>query len=258
MTAPRLPLAFLQRPITHRALHGLDDNCPENSRAAIRAAIAAGYGIEIDLQLSADGQAMVFHDDELDRLTDATGPVRARTAVELGTIALRHGDGECIPSFAEVLELVAGQVPLLVEIKDQDGAMGTNVGALEAAAIADLRDYQGDVALMSFNPNSMAEVARLAPHLARGLTTSAYDPLEWAPLSPARCDELRDIPDFERVSASFISHEASDVGCDRVRSLRAAGVPVLSWTLRTPAQEAEIASLVDNVTFENYLSAFGA
>ena len=71
-------------------------------------------------------------------------------------------------------------------------------------------------------------------------------------------DELRDIPDFERVGASFISHEASDVTRDRVQSLRHDGVPVLSWTLRSPEQEAEVAALVDNVTFENYLSAFGA
>ncbi|PXW84316.1 glycerophosphoryl diester phosphodiesterase family protein [Ruegeria sp. P4] len=133
MSGPRLPAAFLQRPITHRALHVLREKCPETSRAAVRAAIKAGYGIEIDLQLCADGRAMVFHDDE-----------------------------------------------------------------------------------------------------------------------------LRDIPDFERGGASFINHEASDVTRDRVQSLRHHGVPVLSWTLRSPEQEAEVAALVDNVTFENYLSAFGA
>jgi len=258
LSTPSLPAAFLQRPITHRALHGQQDNCPENSRAAIRAAIDAGYGIEIDLQLSADGRAMVFHDDALDRLTGETGPVRARSAAELAAIPLSNGDGEGIPSFAEVLKIVAGQVPLLVEVKDQDGAMGPDVGALEAAAVADLHGYAGPVALMSFNPHSVAELARLAPQLPRGLTTSAYDPQVWTPVTAARCAALREIPDFERTGACFISHEAGDVARTRVQELRAAGVPVLCWTIRSPQQEVEVRRFVDNVTFENYLSSLDA
>ena len=127
-----LPAAFQTRPIAHRALHDRSDGRPENSRAAIRAAIARGYGIEIDLQLSADGQAMVFHDYALDRLTSARGAIRDRTAEALGAIALTGGD-EGIPTLAEVLAITAGQVPLLVEIKDQDGAMGPDVGPLEQA-----------------------------------------------------------------------------------------------------------------------------
>ena len=104
----KLPAAFFNAPISHRALHDITDGRPENSRAAIRAAIAAGYGIEIDLQISKDGQAMVFHDYDMNRLTEATGEVSDYTAAELGEIALRHGE-EGIPTFAEVLELVAGQ-----------------------------------------------------------------------------------------------------------------------------------------------------
>ena len=124
---------FLSTPLAHRALHDVRDGRPENSLAAIRAAMARGYGIEIDLQLSRDGQAMVFHDDRLDRLTGAVGPVRQKTAAELAGTVLSGGK-EGVPRFAEVLALVAGQVPLLVEIKDQDGALGPNVGTLEAAA----------------------------------------------------------------------------------------------------------------------------
>ncbi|TNJ47527.1 glycerophosphodiester phosphodiesterase family protein [Phaeobacter sp. B1627] len=259
MPRPSLPPEFLSRPITHRALHGQHDACPENSRAAIRAAIDAGYGIEIDLQLSADGRAMVFHDDTLDRLTRQTGPTRSRSAADLGSVVLNKSDGEGIPTFAEVLDIVAGQVPLLVEIKDQDGAMGPGgVGPLEAAAVADLRGYEGPVALMSFNPHSMAEVARLAPDLPRGLTTSSFDPAVWTSLSAERCNELREIPDFDRVRACFISHQASDVLRDRVRELRAAGVPVLSWTIRSPDEEATVRQGADNVTFEGYLSPLPA
>ncbi|NIZ13971.1 glycerophosphodiester phosphodiesterase family protein [Phaeobacter sp. HF9A] len=252
MTAPALPAAFLQYPITHRALHGQSDACPENSRAAIRAAIEAGYGIEIDVQPSADGVAMVFHDYSLDRLTDESGPIKARSARELGAIPLKNGDGEGIPSFAEVLEIVAGQVPLLVEIKDQDGEMGPNVGALEAAVAADLAGYAGPVALMSFNPHSVAELARIAPDVPRGLTTSSYEAADWKILPADRRAELREIPDFDRVGASFISHQASDVASARVQALRGQGVAILSWTIRSPEQEAEVRQYVDNVTFEGY------
>jgi len=248
-----LPDDLLRLPVAHRALHDLAAGRPENSRAAIRAAIAAGYAIEIDLQLTADGQAMVFHDYDLKRLTHDSGPLRQRTAAELSQIPLAGGDGEGIPRFSEVLELVAGRVPLLIEIKDQDGAMGPDVGPLEAAAAAALKGYEGPLALMSFNPHSMAEMARLAPDLRRGLVTSAYDPTDW-PLSTATGDHLREIPDFDRVEACFISHEAADLARPRVRALHAEGVPVLCWTIRSPAAEAEARKLADNITFEGYLA----
>ena len=253
---PRLPESLRRLPVAHRALHDRGLRRPENSRAAIRAAIAAGYAIEIDLQLTADGHAVVFHDDTLDRLTAATGPVRARSAAELGAILLRDAD-DGIPTFAEVLSLVAGQVPLLVEIKDQDGAMGPGVGVLEAATARCLAGYDGDVAVMSFNPHSMAEMARLLPRVPRGLTTSAYSS-DWVPLSQDVCDRLRGIPDYDRVGASFISHEWRDLERARVAELAAQGADVLCWTIRSPEDEAAARRIACNVTFEGYAAAIPA
>lgn len=249
-----LPAAFLRTPLAHRALHDRTQRRPENSLAAISAAIAAGYGIEIDLQLSSDGQAMVFHDDDLDRLTLATGPITHRTATELRTITVRDSD-DPIPTFTEVLALVTGRVPLLVEIKDQDGTLGPNVGALEAAAAGALRGYPGPVALMSFNPHSVAALARLAPDLPRGLITSAYDPTAWSPLPAAICDRLREIPDYSRTAASFISHEWTDLTRPRVADLKAQGAAILCWTIRSPTEEAEARKIADNITFERYQAA---
>lgn len=244
--------AFIDIPLAHRALHDVADGRPENSRAAIRAALDAGYGIEIDLQLSADGQAMVFHDYDLSRLTGATGPINARSAAELGQIALRGGtDG--IPTLREVLALVAGRVPLLIEIKDQDGAMGPNVGPLEQAAAEALAAYRGPVAVMSFNPHSVAEMARLLPQVARGIVTSAYEPDDW-PLSTQICDHLRTIPDYARTGSSFISHEAFDLGRARVADLKQGGARVLCWTIRSPEEEAEARKVAENITFEGYLA----
>lgn len=248
---PDLSATFLAAPIAHRGYHDDAQQRPENSRAACRAAIAAGYGIELDLQLSADAQAMVFHDYDLHRLTGQAGAVRLKSAEELGEVTLSHGDGETIPTLTEILEITKGQVPLLIELKDQDGAMGPEIGALEAATIAALQGYRGDVALMSFNPHSVAELARLAPQTARGLVTSSYDASDWN-LSAAVCDRLRDIPDFTRVNASFISHEVHDLARPRVQALREDGTPVLCWTVKSAEVEAEARKLSDNVTFEGY------
>lgn len=251
MTRVPLPDSFLRLPITHRALHDRAAGRIENSPAAIRAAVAAGYGIEVDLQLSSDGVPMVFHDEVLDRLTDQTGPVNVRTAVDLGHIRLT-GSTDTIPTLAEVLALIGGQVPLLIEIKDQSLVMGPTDGRLEAATAKALEGYRGDVALMSFNPASVAHLARLAPNLPRGITTSAYDPDDWAPMPADMCAHFRAIPDYDSTGSSFISHEALDLARPRVAELKAQGARVLCWTIRSPEQEAEARKHADNVTFEGY------
>ncbi|MEX0364600.1 MAG: glycerophosphodiester phosphodiesterase family protein [Ruegeria sp.] len=250
---PRLPPAFLDAPLAHRALHDVTDGRPENSRAAIRAAMDRGYGIEIDVQLSADDQAMVFHDYALDRLADGTGPVRVVPAGTLAQTPLKGGS-EGIPTLPEVLNLVAGRVPLLIEIKDQDGGMGADIGPLEQATANALAGYTGPVALMSFNPHSVARMADLCPDIPRGIVTSAYRAADW-PLSAATRDRLRDIPDFERVAASFISHEAGDLDRPRVADLKAQGANILCWTIRSPEEEARARQVAQNVTFEGYLAA---
>jgi len=250
---PRLDTAFLTTPLAHRALHDVADGRPENSRAAIAAAIAAGYGIEIDLQLTADNFAVVFHDYGLQRLTHAKGPVRALTLDALSQTPLSGGN-EGIPDLPEILALVAGRVPVLIEIKDQDGAMGPQIGPLEAAAATALRGYTGPVAVMSFNPHSVARMGTLCPDIPRGLVTSAYAPTEW-PLPVATCDRLRDIPDFDGVGASFISHEAADLSRPRVAALKSAGADILCWTVRSPEAEAEARKIAQNITFEGYLAA---
>lgn len=246
-----LPPPFLQVPLAHRAYHDLAAGRCENSPAAFAAAIAAGYGIECDVQLTADGQAAVFHDETLERLTAETGPVRARRMSDLASVRLKGGGGT-IPSLPEMLALVAGRVPLLVEIKDQDGAMGPEIGALEHAVAEALEGYAGPVAVMSFNPHSVALMARLAPGVPRGLTTSAYRPGEWPELTAATCDRLRDIPDYDRAGACFISHEGSDLSRPRVAELKARGAAILCWTIRSPAEEAMARAVADNVTFEGY------
>lgn len=246
-----LPAIFLKTPIAHRAFHNRGLGRPENSRAAILAAIQMGYNIEIDVQLSADGVAVVFHDYELRRLTHSVGRVQALSAQALGAVRLRDCD-EGIPTLREVLDLVAGRVGILIEIKDQDGAMGADVGRLEADVAAALRDYAGPVAVMSFNPHSIAVFHSFSPETAVGLTTSGYTADGWPLLSAATRDHLRGIPDADRVGASFISHEAADLTRVRVADLKSQGLAILCWTIRSRAAEDDARRIAHNVTFEGY------
>jgi glycerophosphoryl diester phosphodiesterase len=249
----QLPAAFLSKPIAHRALHDKAKGRPENSLAAVRAAVEAGYGIEIDVQPSRDGVAMVFHDYDLERVTGRAGAIATLNAEELRAIRLLGGS-EGIPTLREVLDTVAGKVPLLIEIKDQDGHMGPNLGPLGAAVAHELEGYEGPVAVMSFNPHAVAEMGRLAPNIPRGITTSAYIPDEWVPLPARICTHLRAIPDFESTESCFISHEVADLHRPRVAEIRALGAAILCWTVTSPALEAEARQVADNITFEGYLA----
>ncbi len=246
-----LPAAFLNRPLAHRGLHDKTAGRVENSLGAFQAAVDARYGIELDVQMSADGRAMVFHDYDLGRLTGEKGPIAQRTAADLGQITLNHST-DTIPTLAQVLALVAGRAALLIEIKDQDGAVGPNVGPLEAAIATDLADYAGPVAVMSFNPHSVAEMARLAPDLPRGLTVGGAGDSTYRNVKPARIAELTEIADFDPVGACFISHDRELLGQAPVARLKSQGVPIICWTVRSPAQEAEARKIADNITFEGY------
>jgi glycerophosphoryl diester phosphodiesterase len=251
MTRVPLPESFFRLPLTHRGYHDLSRGIVENSISAFSAAINAGYGIELDIQLSADGQAVVFHDDTLDRVAEGTGLVIDRTSAELRTIRLKHSH-DTIPTFAETLALVAGRAPLLVELKDQSGTMSSTDSRLEAATAAALHGYQGPVALMSFNPHTVACLAELAPQQCRGIVTCSWGEDDAALLGREVCDRLRAIPDYDRTQSSFISHELADLERPRVADLKASGAAILTWTVRSPADERFARRIVHNITFEGY------
>jgi len=249
-----LPDTFLTRPLAHRGYHDLAHGIPENSCASFEAAIAAGYGIELDVQLSADDHAMVFHDYELDRLTPDTGTLRRHSRAELRRIPLLGG-AETIPDLDAVLALVAGRTPLLVEIKDQDGAMMHDVGPLEVAVAKSVQGYCGPIAVMSFNPHAVEVFASAAPDIPRGLTTCAYQPDDWPHLPDNVFADLRDIPHYDRLGVSFVSHRVDDLHRPRIAALKAQGAKILCWTVRSTIQETEARKIADNITFEGYPAA---
>ncbi len=254
--SPALDPAFLRLPLAHRGLHDAAGVVIENSRAAVRAAVEAGYGVEVDGQRAADGEAMVFHDEALPRLTGAPGLVADHAAAALGRLRL-SGSDETIPTLAEVLAIVGGRAPLLVEVKDQTGVLGPEVGPLEARVAGLLAGYAGPVAVMSFNPHSVAALAAAAPGVARGLTSCAFDGEDWA-LPDYRRAELASLAEAGPTGSSFVSHDKADLASPAVARLKAGGLAVLTWTIRSPAEEALARRVADNITFERYRAAIPA
>lgn len=239
-----LPTAFLARPLAHRGLHDARAGRVENSLSAFRAAAEAGYGIELDVQLSSDRVAVVHHDAMLDRLTDRMGPVRDLTAEELARLSL-GGTEDRIETLTTVLDAIGDQVPVLVEIKSNGG------GAI-AGAVAEAVEGRGGVAVMSFDPACIARIAELAPRIPRGLTTCALQGPD-APRDPETRARLAAIADYEAVDACFVSHDHANLGNPRLLELKTGGAAILCWTIRSPEAERAARRTADNITFEGYL-----
>jgi len=245
-----LPEAFLDRPIAHRGLHNAGAGVIENSMSAFQAAMAHGYCIELDVQLSSDDHAIVFHDYHLDRLTGESGPIRERTAAELSQIRLSGSDDAKLP-LSDVLAEIDGAVPVLIEIKDQSLIFGPVDGVLEKAVADALSTYSGPAAVMSFNPHATEAMAEFAPDVPRGLVTERFT---WLNVSHrATRHRMNAIADFEPTGSCFISHDVRDLPNPRVAEIRAAGHPVLCWTVRSARKEVRVRPHVDNITFEGYL-----
>lgn len=218
-------------PFAHRGLHA--SGRVENSRAAFEAALARGFGIELDVQLSRDGEAMVFHDYELDRLTGATGAVASRTAAELGGIRLRGSD-ETIPTLRQALEVIAA-APLLIEVK----APERHVQPLCRAVSDALAHHSGPVGVMSFNP----EAARRFKGPLRGLVISEQDKQSWRGRVERRLALWRVHPDF-------LAYDIRDLPSDFAALARFDGTPVYTWTVRTEEERARAAEHADQIIFE--------
>ena len=250
-----LPEPLLKIPFAHRGYHDVDRGYPENSLSAVQAAIDAGYGIEIDVQLSSDGEAVVFHDEGLSRLTRMHGFVRERSASTLRRIPLLGGNGEGVPLVTEVLDRVNGRVPLLIELKSIDDESYSSVGRLETAIAHTLKSYVGPVGIMSFSRKSIAAMgaafASVGFDWPLGLTTSASYFDRWLS-EDADLNLAAHMRVFMDLGVSFLGHESSDLGRSVIQLLRAKRMPVLAWTVTSYQDEHAIWPLCDNIIFEGF------
>jgi glycerophosphoryl diester phosphodiesterase len=239
------------RPIAHRGLHDRAAGRPENTLAAARAAVAGGFAIECDVQASADGEAMVFHDAALGRLTTASDALASRAAAELVALAVA-GSAETIPTLSAFLGAVAGAVPVVIEVKsgyDGDLRLATRTAQIAAA-------YGGPVALKSFDPQVVAALRDLCPAtIPRGIVaeTKQDDPA-YAALPPSLRLALSNLLHFADTRPDFLSWRVDDLPCAPTYLCRLLGrIPVMAWTVRTDVQRARASAHADQMVFEGFV-----
>ena len=257
--APQFDRAVFCRPIAHRGLHGTPGGgAIENTMPAFAAAMARGYGIECDLRPGKGGLPLVFHDETLDRLVAGTGDVARLAAPDLSGLAFKGDPTARIPTFAALCDLVAARVPMLVEIKSEwappDRAF--------LQAVADVAaSYKGPLALMSFDPAVMAVMRELAPRVPRGIVSGDYmrasdgDDHWWHDkLDHARAERLTHLLESGPVAPSFYSYDVRALPTPVTRYVREVqGLPIFTWTVRTPADLAVTSAHADAPTFEGFL-----
>jgi glycerophosphoryl diester phosphodiesterase len=256
------PSWLVERPIAHRGLHDSASGVTENTLRAAEAAIAGGFAIECDIQLSVDGEAIVFHDETLDRLTDATGPLSALRAAEIAKVRIK-GSGEAPPTFAAFLSTVAGRTPIICELKsrfDGDWRIADRAAALAAT-------YDGPLAFKSFDHDLIAYLRLRRPHMAppRGpcpiglLAQGSYDDPEWAFLSAQQKRDWTDFDHYDLARPDFLSFNVDDLPHKipfLVKELT--GAPIMVWTVRTAEQREAAYKWADQIVFDGDPQSHGS
>jgi glycerophosphoryl diester phosphodiesterase len=242
-----------ERPVAHRGFHDRGARRIENSVCAAQAAIARGYAIECDVQISSDGEAMVFHDFELDRLTGARGQVDAMSARDLQAIALKDSD-DFIPTLQGWLDNIGGATPVICEIKSAfEGDMRLAARTAQIAAT-----YAGRIALKSFDPNVIAFLRREAaelriPHVPLGIVAEAgFGGEAWSFLSDEQRLGMATLTHWSKTQPDFLSWRVTDLPHATASLCRAYRVPVLAWTVRTPEDVALAREFADQMIFEGF------
>jgi glycerophosphoryl diester phosphodiesterase len=240
---------LIARPIAHRGLHDAGAGIVENTPSAFAAAIAAGYAIECDIQISADGEAMVFHDQTLDRLTERSGRLDALSAADLKRVPLRAGADRII-TLEDLCDLIAGRTAVFVEIKSRfDGDLRLVTRAAEVLA-----RYSGHVALMSFDPTPIAALRSLAPHIPRGIVAERhYAHPEWSSLSARTKRALAYFQHALDSRPHFIAYSVKDLASPMPWLARnVLRLPLLTWTVRTDADRQCANRHADQMIFEGF------
>ena len=251
-TPKPLPPGALGQPIAHRGLHVLANGVVENTKSAFAAAIAGGFGIECDIQASADGEALVFHDFKLDRLTAAEGRTDSLSAAALKRLAFKAGpDG--MGTLTDLFTQTAGKVLLVVEVKSRFD--GDNRIAGRIAKLA--REYTGPLVFKSFDPEKMIALREAGVTQPIGIVgESDYEHPEYATLSAEQKRSLANLLHIPRSQPDFISWNHKDLpsaGPFLCRTML--GLPVMSWTIRSAEAAAKVAPHIDQIVFEGFLPA---
>ena len=237
------------RPIAHRGVHDAAAGVIENTASAFRAAIERNYGIETDVQISADGEAMVHHDDALGRLTEGHTALAQMSAADIRSAKFK-ATSDRIQTLSEFVELVGDRVPVVIELKSHfDGS--TRLAARVAEVLA---TYRGSAAVMSFDPTLIERIRAIAPKLTRGIVAERhYTHHEWDRLSRAEKLRLAFLLHVPRTRPHFVAYSGRDLPALAPIAARGLGLPLLTWTIRSEAERARVLRFADQVIFEGFL-----
>jgi glycerophosphoryl diester phosphodiesterase len=246
----RAPDWLTARPVAHRGLHDISRGIVENMPGAVQAAVAGNFSIEVDIQLSADGEAMVHHDHALGRLTEASGELVARTAAELRALTFKD-TAERMMSLSDLCALVAGRVPLVIEVKSRfDGDRKLVRRMAEVLA-----SYDGPAVGMSFDPDQVLALRELIPSRPRGIVAQrSYEDEYWAKLTPAQRDSMLHLRHGFQTQPHFVAFKVDHLPAPApwiARNLF--GCALLTWTVRTAEQRARAARYADQMIFEGFV-----
>ncbi|MGO3934862.1 glycerophosphodiester phosphodiesterase [Rhodopseudomonas pseudopalustris] len=246
----RAPDWLTARPIAHRGLHDRARGVIENMPAAISAAVAGNFAIEVDIQLTADGEAMVHHDDTLGRLNQGSAALLDLTAAELRQVRF-NDTAERMMTLGDLCDLVGGRVPLVIELKshfDGDRKLASRLTQV-------LASYRGPAAAMSFDPDQVLALRQLAPNLVRGITAErSYDDAYWAKLNEAQRNPMLALRHGLRTQPHFVAYRVDDLPAPPPWIARNVfGCALLAWTVRTPEQRTRAARHADQMIFEGFV-----
>jgi glycerophosphoryl diester phosphodiesterase len=238
------------RPVAHRGLHDISRGIVENMPGAVQAAIAGNFAIEVDIQLSADGEAMVHHDDALGRLNEGSGALLQKTAAELKAVKFKD-TGEHMMSLGDLCTLVDGRVPLVIEVKshfDGDRKLVRRMAEV-------LSSYSGPVVGMSFDPDQVLALRELVPNLPRGIVAQRdYDDDYWKKLTKQQRDSMLYLRHGFRTEPHFVAYWVDQLPAPAPWIARNIfGCPLLTWTVRTPGQRERAARYADQMIFEGFV-----
>jgi len=246
----RAPDWLTARPVAHRGLHDAARGILENMPGAVQAAIAGNFSIEVDIQLSADGEAMVHHDNALGRLTEGSGALLGKTAAELKAVKFKNTP-ERMMTLSDLCTLVAGRVPLVIEVKSHfDGDRRLVKRMAEVLA-----SYSGPAVGMSFDPDQVLALRELIPSRARGIVAEReYTEDEWPEASVAQRRGMTHLRHAFRTRPHFVAYWVNELPAAAPWIARNIfGLPLLTWTVRTPDQRARAISYADQMIFEGFV-----
>lgn len=244
----RAPAWLTTRPVAHRGLHDRAAGIVENMPGAMHAAIAGNYAIETDVQLTADGEAMVHHDDALGRLNEGSAALTTLTAAQLRQVVFKD-TAERMMTLGDLCDLVDGRVPLFVEIKSHFDGNTAIVGRVAEV----LASYRGPVAAMSFDPDMLLAVREKMPDAIRGIVAERdYETPYWENLTPAQRHDMTALRHLPRTQPHFVSYNVDDLPANEPLEAKRLGCALLSWTVRNEAQRAISEQYADQMTFEEF------